>query len=159
VHTRRGRDRVEKLFGPSVTLLENMIGDGTLEYNGAKLEDRRKASQYIIDHNIGRAAFQIHGVIDFHKTELILQAFLAGGVGQLSAQDRALIAEATQSVPSFANEPFSEEDQAQSEPGEVVEHTICDTEATEAPQTQDESADQGAQENDPCGTEPCDASY
>jgi len=152
--TRSGRKHIQRLLAPALSVLEGIIhGEPTCAHDRT---ERRKTAQYVVDQNLGRAAFQVYGQIDIHKQELVFKAFLAGGADQLPEAERLQLAQVIDSVP-----------------GEVAEHTLCDTEAEGAEPEQEASgglppgvrwygeptSDQGATREEPQGTEPCDASY
>jgi len=96
---------MEKLFDPAVTTLEEILDDKTVA-----VQERRKTAQYVIDQNIGRAPFQIYGQVDLYRQELVLKAFLAGGVDQLPDAERQLLTEyeSGQAIPGQQEDVHSE---------------------------------------------------
>lgn len=133
--TRSGRKHIQRLLSPSLDYLEEIVyGDPTCAHDRT---EKRKTSQYIIDQNLGRAAFTIHGQLDIHKQEVVFKAFLAGGMDLLLEADKALLLD----LPATA-------------PGNVVEGILYEpAQAQEAPAPGDPPV---AQEAEPAGTEPCD---
>ena len=125
--TKEGRRLLRKLLYPAIETLQHILA------NSHDISERRKTASYIIDHNLGRAAFQVYGQLDFHKTEVILQAFLAGDLSQLP-QAQAQLEEST---PGFA------------------QVTLCEPDITQAQEERPAWAGGGRGAK---GTEPCDGS-
>jgi len=98
--TKEGRAYLRRLLYPAIEKLENILN------NSKQVDEVRKTASYIIDHNLGRAAFQVYGQLDFHKTEVVLKAFLAGDLSQLP-QAQAQLEEST---PGFAQVTLCEPD-------------------------------------------------
>ena len=128
--TRSGRKHIQRLLAPSLEVLEEIIYGPT--DNACDRTERRKTAQYVIDQNIGRAAFTVHGQLDIHRQEVVFAAFLAGGdLEQLPEADRALLT--GQSIdPVIPTE----------EPGTAIATVV--------------EASQVVDKEDAQGTEPCD---